>query len=53
MVSTPVTWDEVETALRARATERLTFLAADLPRRLDAVGDPLALALELCQRLPG
>jgi bifunctional non-homologous end joining protein LigD len=53
MVSTPVTWDEVETALRARAPERLTFLAADLPRRLDAVGDPLAPALELRQRLLG
>jgi bifunctional non-homologous end joining protein LigD len=53
MVSTPVTWDEVETALRLQAPERLAFLAADLPRRLDAVGDPLAPALELRQRLPG
>jgi bifunctional non-homologous end joining protein LigD len=51
-VSTPLRWDEVEAALRAEAPEQLTFTAADLPARLDAVGDPLAPALELQQRLP-
>jgi bifunctional non-homologous end joining protein LigD len=51
-VSTPLAWDEVEGALRAGAPERLTFTAAELPARLDAVGDPLASALELRQQLP-
>jgi bifunctional non-homologous end joining protein LigD len=51
-VSTPLQRDEVETALRARTPGRLTFTAADLPPRLDAVGDPLAPALGLRQRLP-
>jgi bifunctional non-homologous end joining protein LigD len=45
-VSTPLTWGEVERA------ERLHFLAADIPGRLDALGDPLASALQLGQRLP-
>jgi bifunctional non-homologous end joining protein LigD len=52
-VSTPLHWDEVEAALRARAPERLRFVATDLPGRLDAIGDPLAPALALRQRLPG
>jgi bifunctional non-homologous end joining protein LigD len=52
-VSTPLGWDEVEDALRAGAPERLVFAAADLPSRLDAVGDPLAPALELRQDLNG
>ena len=51
-VSTPLRWEEIEAALHDRAPERLTFTAADLPARLDAVGDPLAPALELRQRLP-
>ena len=51
-VSAPVTWDELEAALRKRAPECLTFTAADVPARLEAVGDPLAPALELRQRLP-
>lgn len=51
-VATPLGWDELEDALRAGAPERLTFAALDLPARLDAVGDPLAPALELRQRLP-
>jgi bifunctional non-homologous end joining protein LigD len=51
-VSTPVTWDEVEATLWASAPERLIFEAHDLPARLDAIGDALAPALELRQRLP-
>lgn len=45
-VSTPLTWEEVERA------EHLCFLAADLPRRLEELGDPLAAALDVRQRLP-
>jgi bifunctional non-homologous end joining protein LigD len=50
--STPVCWDEVELALDAAAPERLTFTAEHVLRRIDAVGDPLAPALALRQRLP-
>ena len=38
-VSTPVTWDEVESC---RASEELVFTAEDIPGRLDAHGDLLA-----------
>jgi bifunctional non-homologous end joining protein LigD len=51
-VSTPVRWDEIEETLRARAPRRLTFMADDLPPRLDAVGDPLEPAIAMSQRLP-
>lgn len=48
-VSTPLNWGEVE---RARTPDSLAFLAQDLPERVDAIGDPLAPALELRQTLP-
>jgi bifunctional non-homologous end joining protein LigD len=51
-VSAPLRWEEVEVALSTRAPERLFFTAVDFPARLDAVGDPLAAAVELRQRLP-
>lgn len=51
-VSTPVTWDEVGSALDERSAERLIFTATAIPSRLEAIGDPLAPALELRQRLP-
>lgn len=51
-VSAPLRWEEVEAALSTRAPERLFFTAVDFPARLDAVGDPLAAAVELRQRLP-
>jgi bifunctional non-homologous end joining protein LigD len=38
-VSTPVTWDEVEAC---REPEDLIFTAADLPARLDSLGDLFA-----------
>jgi bifunctional non-homologous end joining protein LigD len=38
-VSTPVTWDEVEAC---REPEDLVFTAADLPARLDSLGDLFA-----------
>jgi bifunctional non-homologous end joining protein LigD len=51
-VSAPLRWEELEAALSMRAPERLFFTAVDFPARLDAVGDPLAAAVELRQRLP-
>jgi DNA primase len=51
-VSAPVTWEEVEAAVGERAPERLTIAADDVPARLEAIGDPLAPALTLAQRLP-
>jgi bifunctional non-homologous end joining protein LigD len=38
-VSTPITWDEVETCARERRPELLTFLASDVLDRVDRVGD--------------
>lgn len=49
-VSTPVTWDEVETAWRRR--EPLRFEVADVLRRVEAMGDLFAPVLTLRQRLP-
>jgi bifunctional non-homologous end joining protein LigD len=45
-VSTPLRWEEVE------ASERPRFVANDIAPRLKAIGDPLAPALNLRQRLP-
>ena len=51
-VSTPVTWDEVERALRARAPELLTFGPRDVLARLDRFGDLFRPVLEVKQTLP-
>jgi bifunctional non-homologous end joining protein LigD len=51
-VATPVTWDEVERAAVEASPELLTFLAADVPERLDRHGDLFAEVLELEQSLP-
>ena len=47
--SAPLRWEEVE---RARGPGDLWFLATDVLDRLDAMGDPLAPALEVRQDLP-
>jgi bifunctional non-homologous end joining protein LigD len=51
-VATPVTWDEVEDAVAAGDSGRLTFLAADIAERIDRHGDLFAPLLELEQTLP-
>ena len=51
-VSTPVTWEEVETTAMTGAAEPLTFTAADVVRRVAAHGDLFRPALETKQRLP-
>ncbi|WP_428938907.1 non-homologous end-joining DNA ligase [Fontivita pretiosa] len=51
-VSTPVTWLEVENALRRRDIERLTFEPEDVLRRVEEHGDLFAGVLNLRQKLP-
>jgi bifunctional non-homologous end joining protein LigD len=41
-VATPLRWEEVERAVAERRPELLTFLAADLPARIQRVGDLFA-----------
>jgi bifunctional non-homologous end joining protein LigD len=49
-VSAPLTWGEVE-AGAAGHPDRVRFLAADMPARLDALGDPFRPVLDLRQEL--
>jgi bifunctional non-homologous end joining protein LigD len=51
-ISTPVTWKEVEVALRRRDVSRLTFEAEDVLQRIKAHGDLFAPVLRMRQRLP-
>jgi bifunctional non-homologous end joining protein LigD len=51
-VSTPVEWDEVEAALRAKDPGRLTFESDDVLARVEEGGDLFAPALTLRQALP-
>jgi bifunctional non-homologous end joining protein LigD len=51
-VSTPVTWKEVEQALRREDPERLVFDSEELLRRVEAQGDLFAPVLALKQQLP-
>jgi bifunctional non-homologous end joining protein LigD len=51
-VSTPVSWDEVEHALRKKDASRLVFEAAQTVARVEKTGDLFAPALTLKQRLP-
>ncbi len=51
--SAPVSWDEVEAALKARRPDRLVFEAAQLLRRVEREGDLFAPTLDLRQKLPG
>jgi bifunctional non-homologous end joining protein LigD len=50
--STPVTWNEVERALKKDDPELLTFEAEDVLKRIERDGDHFAPVLELKQRLP-
>jgi bifunctional non-homologous end joining protein LigD len=51
-VSTPVSWDEVEHALRKKDANRLVFEAPQTVARVEKTGDLFAPALTLKQRLP-
>ena len=51
-VSTPLTWIELEEALRRKAPQRLVFLASDVLKRVSRHGDLYSDALTLKQKLP-
>jgi bifunctional non-homologous end joining protein LigD len=51
-VSTPVTWEEVEKALKKDDASLLVFEAADVLTRIEQHGDLFAPVLELKQELP-
>jgi bifunctional non-homologous end joining protein LigD len=51
-VSTPVTWEEVERALRKKDANLLVFESRQVVSRVDKMGDLFAPVLELEQRLP-
>jgi bifunctional non-homologous end joining protein LigD len=51
-VSTPVTWVELQKALKTRKTELLTFDADNVLRRVAKMGDLFASVLTLKQKLP-
>ncbi|HWZ81047.1 MAG TPA: non-homologous end-joining DNA ligase [Terriglobales bacterium] len=51
-VSTPVTWDEVEQALKRKDADRLVFEAADVLKRVEKMGDLSEPLRHLKQKLP-
>ena len=51
-VSTPVTWEEVERAVKKDNAESLVFEAKDVLKRIEKHGDLFAPVLELKQKLP-
>ena len=51
-VSTPITWEEIESVLKNKKTDRLVFRAPDVRKRVDKIGDLFAMVLTLKQRLP-
>ncbi len=51
-VSTPVTWEEVERALKKKDANLLVFEAKQVVTRVEKMGDLFAAVLELKQRLP-
>lgn len=51
-VSTPLRWEELEEAVRARDRDRLVFTAPTVLERVKALGDLFAPANELEQTLP-
>jgi len=51
-VSTPVTWDEVQTCWKRKAPDRLRFVSDEVLRRVEKHGDLFAPVLTLKQRLP-
>ena len=51
-VSTPVTWEEVEGALRKKDPQRLVFESQDVLARVEKMGDLFGPVLTLKQKLP-
>jgi bifunctional non-homologous end joining protein LigD len=51
-VSTPVTWEEVEQALKKKDAKRLVFEAKDVLARVEKMGDLFEPVLKLKQTLP-
>jgi len=51
-VSTPVTWEELESAVEKDDADSLVFEAGDVLERIDQHGDLFAPVLELKQKLP-
>jgi len=51
-VSTPVSWEEVEEALKKKDVERLTFEAKDVLARVEKMGDLFGPVQTLKQKLP-
>jgi bifunctional non-homologous end joining protein LigD len=51
-VSTPVTWEEVEHALKKKDAQKLVFEAKDVLERVEKMGDLFAPVLKLKQNLP-
>ncbi len=51
-VSTPVTWDEVEQALKKKDATRLVFEAKDVLARVEKMGDLFEPVQKLTQKLP-
>jgi bifunctional non-homologous end joining protein LigD len=51
-VSTPVQWDELAAAAKKKDPGRLRFLAADVIKRVDKIGDLFAPVLRMKQKLP-
>jgi bifunctional non-homologous end joining protein LigD len=51
VVSTPVTWEEVERAVREERPERLVFTPGEVLRRVEEMGDVFAGVLTVEQRL--
>jgi bifunctional non-homologous end joining protein LigD len=51
-VSTPITWDEVEQALKKKNAEHLVFEAKDVLARVEKLGDLFEPVQKLKQKLP-
>jgi bifunctional non-homologous end joining protein LigD len=51
-VSTPITWEEVETTLKKKDAERLVFEAPEVLKRVEKMGDLFEPVLKLKQKLP-
>jgi bifunctional non-homologous end joining protein LigD len=51
-VSTPVTWEEVEAAVRRRNATSLSFDSKEVLKRVEKMGDLFGPVLTLKQKLP-